>query len=134
MNVINFENVENELCRMSAAGHYYSAASSGADASDIARQPLLTPAESRRYRVYVEQALRVAIAAVRAWLKDMSWTDAGVTFSAPADLTEELISTAAYRVWARILQAAGEREQAEAADDTADELLATLVGRMIAVE
>ena len=84
MNVINFENVENELCRLSAAGHYYSAAPSAADASDVARQPLLTAAESRRYRVYVEQALRVAVAAVRAWLKDLSWTDAGVTFSAPA--------------------------------------------------
>ncbi|MBO5029502.1 MAG: hypothetical protein J6C59_07840 [Muribaculaceae bacterium] len=131
MNVINFENVENELCRLSAAGHYYSAAPSAADASDIARQPLLTPAESRRYRVYVEQALRVAVAAVRAWLKDLSWTDAGVTFSAPADLTEELISTAAYRVWARILQAAGEREQAEAAAETAQELLANLVARFL---
>lgn len=128
MNVINFENVENELCRLSAAGHYYSAAPS---AADVARQPLLTPAESRRYRVYVEQALRVAVAAVRAWLKDLSWTDAGVTFSAPADLTEELISTAAYRVWARILQAAGEREQAEAAAETAQELLANLVARFL---
>lgn len=131
MNVINFENVENELCRLSAAGHYYSAAPSAADASDVARQPLLTSAESRRYRVYVEQALRVAVAAVRAWLKDLSWTDAGVTFSAPADLTEELISTAAYRVWARILQAAGEREQAEAAAETAQELLANLVARFL---
>ncbi|MCI5627063.1 MAG: hypothetical protein MR333_05535 [Porphyromonadaceae bacterium] len=131
MNVINFENVENELCRLSAAGHYYSAAPSAADASDVARQPLLTAAESRRYRVYVEQALRVAVAAVRAWLKDLSWTDAGVTFSAPADLTEELISTAAYRVWARILQAAGEREQAEAAAETAQELLANLVARFL---
>lgn len=131
MNVINFENVENELCRLSAAGHYYSAAPSAADASDVARQPLLTAAESRRYRVYVEQALRVAVAAVRAWLKDLSWTDAGVTFSAPADLTEELISTAAYRVWARILQATGEREQAEAAAETAQELLANLVARFL---
>lgn len=131
MNVINFENVENELCRLSAAGHYYSAAPSAADASDVARQPLLTAAESRRYRVYVEQALRVAVAAVRAWLKDLSWTDAGVTFSAPADLTEELISFAAYRVWARILQAAGEREQAEAAAETAQELLANLVARFL---
>lgn len=131
MNVINFENVENELCRLSAAGHYYSAAPSAADASDVARQPLLTAAESRRYRVYVEQALRVAVAAVRAWLKDLSWTDAGVTFSAPADLTEELISTAAHRVWARILQAAGEREQAEAAAETAQELLANLVARFL---
>lgn len=131
MNVINFENVENELCRLSAAGHYYSAAPSGADAVDVERQPLLMAAESRRYRVYVEHALRVSVAAVRAWLKDMSWTESGVTFSAPADLTEELISTAAYRVWARILQAAGEREQAQAAADTADELLATLVSRLL---
>lgn len=128
MNVINFENVENELCRLSAAGHYYSAAPS---AADVARQPLLTSAESRRYRVYVEQALRVAVAAVRAWLKDLSWTDAGVTFSAPADLTEELISTAAHRVWARILSASGHHAASEAAAETARQLLATLVGRML---
>ena len=131
MNVINFENVENELCRLSAAGHSYSAAPSAADASDVARQPLLTPAESRRYRVYVEQALRVAVAAVRAWLKDLSWTDAGVTFSAPADLTEELISTAAHRVWSRILLASGHHAASEAAAETAREFLATLVGRML---
>lgn len=132
MNVINFENVENELCRLSAAGHYYSAAPSAADASDVARQPLLTAAESRRYRVYVEQALRVAVAAVRAWLKDLSWTDAGVTFSAPADLTEELISFAAHKVWGRILLSAGQSGQAEAAAETARKLLAAMVARMIA--
>ena len=131
MNVINYENVENELCRLSSAGNFYSAAPSGREAADVARQPLLTAAGSTRYRVYVEQALRVSVAAVRAWLKDLRWTDAGVTFSAPADLTEELISTAAYRVWTRILQAAGEREQAEAAAETAQELLANLVTRFL---
>ena len=79
----------------------------------------------------VEQALRVAVAAVRAWLKDLSWTDAGVTFSAPADLTEELISTAAHRVWSRILFASGHHAASEAAAETAREFLATLVGRML---
>lgn len=134
MNVINFENVENELCRLSAAGNFYSAAPSGREASEVARQPLLTPAENRRYRVYVEQALCVAVAAVRAWLKEIVWTDAGVTFSAPADLTEELISCAAHRVWARILQASGHRDQAAAASETADTLLSSLIARMIAAE
>lgn len=131
MNVINFENVENELCRLSAAGNFYSAAPSGREASDVARQPLLTPAGSRRYRVYVEQALRVAVAALRAWLKEIAWTAAGVTFSAPADLTEELISCAAHRVWARILLASGHHAASEAAAETAREFLATLVGRML---
>lgn len=134
MNVINFENVENELCRLSAAGHYYSAAPSAADASGVARQPLLTPAGSRRYRVYVEQALRVAVAALRAWLKEIAWTAAGVTFLTPADVTEELISCAAHRVWARILHASGHRDQAAAASETADTLLSSLIARMIAAE